>query len=120
MEHFEENEIKSILVGRKRLEWIAFNYELSSHAKERIKERSNTRKTIKEAIRVSPLSWICGKDTICIALNLYEYIIVSVADPVPVVVTFVNTSDKKNTVVDLAFNSYIKFLRGTLLEGGDR
>ena len=116
MEQFEEKEIKSILVGRKRLEWIAFNYELSSHAKDRIKERASTKKTIKEAIRISPLAWICGRDTICIALNLYEYIIVSVSDKIPVVKTFVNTSDSGNTVVDLAFVSYMKFLRGTLFK----
>ena len=57
------------LVSRKMIEWIAHNYELTSHARERIKERYSETKTIKQAILDSCLSWYYDKDTIAIAVN---------------------------------------------------
>lgn len=112
----EIKQLSSILISRKKLEWIMNNYELSTHAKDRIKERKETSQTIGELIYNSPLSWICGNQKVCIAFNLYEYIVVATDTDKPLVLTFVNMSDSKENVVDMAFNSYIKFLRGTILD----
>lgn len=57
------------LVSRKMIEWIAHNYELTSHARERVKERYSETKTIKQAILDSCLSWFYDRDTVAIAVN---------------------------------------------------
>ena len=106
----------SILLSRKKLEWIAYNYELTSHAKERIKERADTTKTIKEQILNSPMAWLCGENKYAIALNLYELVIITTNDNVPYVKTFMNLRDCGDNVTDLAFKSYIKLYKGQLLK----
>lgn len=91
------------LVSRKKIEWVSYNYELSLHAKDRIKERLNTNKTIRELIINSPLSWGLDKNILIIAFNLYEYIAVSTDTGKPIVVTFVDLRQHKKgiTVIDL-------------------
>ena len=100
------------LVAKKRIEWIAFNYELSSHAKNRIKERMNTTKTIAELIYDSPLFWGLEKDIVCIAFNLYEYIVVETGKDKAVIKTFIDTRDRDETVID----RFCQFYRGKYYE----
>lgn len=104
----------SILISRKKLEWFAYNYELTQHAKDRIKERADTTKTIREQILNSPMAWVCGENQIAIAFNLYELIIITTTENVPYIRTFMNLRGCGENVTDLAFNSYIKLLRGKL------
>lgn len=94
--------MENILVGRKRLEWIAYNYELTTHAKDRIKERASTSKTIRELILNSPLAWKSKDGLVNIAINLYEYMIVYTGEngDKALIITFINTKDSTTNVVD--------------------
>lgn len=99
---------KHTLVSRKRIEYIAYNYELTSHAKERIKERQATNVTLKESILKSPLSWRCKGDIIKIALNKDEFLIVSDSTETrahPIVITFVTATE--GTVIDEFIRDYL-------------
>ena len=96
------------LVSRKRIEWISYNYELSLHAKDRIKERQDLRKGMGELIRNSPLSWSLCQDVLCIALNLYEYIIVATEEGKATITTFVNTKDRGDTVIERLIETHLK------------
>ena len=67
----------NMLVGRKKLEWIAYNLVMTDHSKVRMRQRDeNDRNDMKERILNSPLAWKTYNNRICIALNLYEYIVV--------------------------------------------
>lgn len=111
------------LLSRKRLEWIAYNYELSLHAKDRIKERSDTIKTMRELILNSPLAWGLSTTKCCIALNLYEYIIVEhIQDnshTTPKIITFVNMRNSEYNVIDKFVYSYDKLKNKYLGEEND-
>lgn len=96
------------LVSRKKIEWISYNYELSLHAKDRIKERQDLTKGMGELIRNTPLSWSLSADYLCIALNLYEYIIVAIDKATPTIMTFVNTKDKGDTVIERFIENHLK------------
>ena len=95
-----------ILVARKRIEFIAYNYVVSEHAKERLKERSQYR-TLKQCILNSSLAWRAADGYIKIAFSKYEYIIVAMSDNVPVVVTFVNCKSNGDTVTDRFLKDYL-------------
>ena len=106
------------LMSRKKLEWIAYNYELSSHARERIKERMDTTKTIKELIFNSPLAWKSANNMYCIAINLFEYLVVALEQtdtetPIPRIVTFIDTTATGVNVVDKFIFSYVKLRNET-------
>lgn len=111
------------LVSRKRLEWIAYNYELSLHAKDRIKERSDTIKTMRELILNSPLAWGLGNNKYCIALNLYEYIVVEHVQDFthskPTIITFVNMKESDYNVIDKFVYAYDKLKNKYLGEEND-
>lgn len=96
------------LVSRKKVEWISFNYELSLHAKDRIKERQDLSKGMGELIRNSPLAWSLCPNILCIALNLYEFIVVATDKETPTIMTFINTKDKGDSVIDRFIESHIK------------
>lgn len=100
------------LVSRKMIEMIANEYELSYHAKNRIKERKDTTKTIAELIYNSPLAWSPCRDKICIAFNINEYIVVTIdkkeKKEKPVILTYVNTSDTDLCVIDKFVETYMK------------
>lgn len=57
------------LVNRKKIEWIAYNYKMTSHAQERIKERYVSPKTIRQAMLDSCLAWFQEEDLVAIAIN---------------------------------------------------
>ena len=109
----------NILVGRGKIEWIAYNYILSKHAEERILTRTKKTRTLKERILKSVFAWKTYKDCVCIALDLYEYIVVypSLKNDetngkwLPLVVTYVNTKDENKTVVDKFIEHYNEFLK---------
>lgn len=98
------------LINRKKIVWIANNYELTSHAKERIKERMDTTRTIKDLILNTPLAWKSGANKYCIGLNLYEYIVVALGndrtEPAKVI-TFVNTQESAVNIIDKFVYSYL-------------
>lgn len=100
------------LISRKRLVWIANNFELSRHAKNRLKERTDTDRTIDDLILNSPLAWSQCRGKICIAFNMYEYIVVSLdredKEKPATVLTFVNMEDSGDCVIDMFVNTYMK------------
>lgn len=95
-----------ILVARKRVEYIAYNYELSEHAKERIKERSQY-KTLTRCILESPLAWREKEGYVKIAFSKYEYIVVATGEDKPLIVTFINCKNSCETVVDRFLKDYL-------------
>lgn len=95
------------LVARKRLEFIAHNYLVSSHARERLKERRAVHSTIKDSILKSPLAWRLPNGTIKIAFNKTEFIVVSDTtgtNDSPTIITFVSLD--KMSVIDEFINDY--------------
>lgn len=95
------------LVARKRLEFIAYNYLVSSHARDRLKERRAVYTTLKESILKSPLAWRCPNGTIKIAFNKTEYIVVSDTTGthnMPTIITFISLDNR--TVIDEFVTDY--------------
>lgn len=113
MKKLEKPEV-NMLVGRKRLEWVAYNLHLSSHFKMQYLKRTDAKVKLKDRVLNSPLFWKTYNDNICIALSSYEYMVV---DPnykykdkiVPVGVTFVNLKETGGTVVDKFLITYKDF-----------
>jgi len=95
------------LVARKRLEFIAYNYLVSSHARERLKERRAVGTTIKDSILKSPLAWRLPDKTIKIAFNKNEYVVVSDTTgthDMPTIITFISLDNM--TVIDEFIQDY--------------
>lgn len=102
------------LVNRKKIEWIAYNYELSSHARERIKERYGETRTIKDAILNSCLSWYYQNDIIAIAINANDIFYVGLKkmkgskEEKATIITFTWESKTGNNVVDKFCKNYLE------------
>ena len=98
------------LVSRKRLEFIAYNYEISTHARDRLKERRALSKTIRESILTSPLAWRKQTDhTIKIAFSKNEFIVVEDTTgtrKVPVIITYINLENSDCSVIDKFIEDY--------------
>lgn len=105
--------IVNILVGRKKIEWIAYNHKLSSHAEMQMLRRGATSYNLTGAILNSPLSWKLPDNYIAIALNLYEYIVVvdKLGVKEAIVVTYVSMKDDGYTVIDKMLTEYQKAVR---------
>lgn len=93
------------LIARKKIEWIAYNYKMTDHAQERIKERKETELTIKELILKTPLAWKTPEDFFCLALGLTEFIVIKIKNneegtQTPVILTYISTKQEGKTVVD--------------------
>ena len=56
------------------------------------------------------MCWKCIEGTICIAFDLYNYIVVDDRSGEPVIATFVDTRDKKTNVWEVAMVEYKKFV----------
>ena len=104
--------MKNILVGRKKIEWIANTYAMSSHAKTRMIRRDNFNTfELRERILRSPLAWKTSTDCIAIALDLFNYIIVNTTTVIdgttkPLIVTFINTEAHGENVIDKMLVEY--------------
>jgi hypothetical protein len=107
--------MENILVGRKKIEWIANTYAISAHAKTRIIRRDKYSSfDLRERILRSPLAWKTSDTCIAIALDLHNYIIVDTASVIdgetrPLVVTFVNTEQYEENVIDKMLVAYKEF-----------
>ena len=107
-----------ILVGRKKIQWIAYNFKMTEHADIRIIQRDELiDRNFKNSIRDTVLAWKNINGTISIALDLYKYIIVDIKQEngkdVPYIVTFADTRDsreKDRDVVVKMFKEYKKFI----------
>ncbi len=100
--------IVNILVGRKKVEWIAFNHKLSEHAKMQMVRRGLLNYSLTAAILNSPLFWKLPKGYIAIALNLYEYVVAVIPEGAPeaTIVTYVNLSNAGYSVIDKMLIAY--------------
>lgn len=104
----------NILVSRKKLEWIAHNFRVSDHAEFRMVQRdSKLNRDLRTSILNSPLAWYSYTGAIVVALNLYEYVVISVENDDPCIITFSNMEDNKTqaTVVDKMFVDYRKTMQ---------
>lgn len=104
----------SVLVGRKKVEYVAYTYKLSQHAKAQLLRRDNsTSLDLRERILNSPLAWKVKEGRIAIALSLFEYIVVYVPKredkKLPTVVTYVDTQKSKVNVIDKMLISYKEY-----------
>lgn len=111
----EENYI-NMLVSRKKIEWIAFNFKVSSHAQIRFIQRDTIlERDLKQCIRRSPLCWKRVDGAICIAFDLYNYIVViEDSDGNPLIKTFLDAREDRRAknldVWQLAMMEYKKFV----------
>lgn len=116
----KEERVPNILVGRKKLEWIAKNFIMSEHAKFAQIRRDDTlsRRALKKRILNSPLSWKTRNNCVAIALDLYNYVVVDPENKddygttTPIIVTFVNVRESGINVVDKFIVEYKDFKRG--------
>lgn len=104
----------SVLVGRKKIEYVAFTYKLSEHAKAQLLRRDDSLSIdLRDRILNSPLAWKVRSGRIAIALSLYEYIVVYVPtrdeNKLPTVITYVDTKKSELNVIDKMFISYKEF-----------
>lgn len=112
------NSIVNILVGRKKVEWIAYNHKISEHAKMQMVRRGLINYNLTAAILNSPLSWKLPKGYIAIALNLYEYVVAIIPEGVPeaTIVTYVNLSNAGYSVIDKMLVAYQDAIREKEIE----
>lgn len=111
IEDQEKDNYINILVSRKRVEWIACHFTLSEHAQLRFIQRdSSLNRDLKTCIRRSPLCWKQVDGTICVALDLFSYVVVDDSSGTPVIVTFINTKDYGYNVFERAMVEYKKFV----------
>lgn len=107
----------NMLVGRKKIEWVAFTIQCSEHFKMQELKRSSVIKSLRDRILNCVLAWKTYDNNICIAFNSYEYIVV---DPnkiidgkqTPIGVTYVNLKKTGGTVIDKLLMTYREFLNG--------
>ena len=101
------------LVARKKIEWIAYTYELTDHAKERIRERKDLDMTIKQLILKTPLAWITSEGYYCLALGLKEFMVLKIREnedgtQTPVILTYIHITDENKSAVDRFIKDYNK------------
>ena len=104
-----------MLVSRKRIEWIACTFKVSAHAEYRMIQRDTMLdRNLKMTIRRSPLCWKTVEGQICIAFDLYRYIIVDDRTDEPIIVTFADTRDNPVAngadVWQMAMREYKRFV----------
>lgn len=117
----KDEKVPNILIGRKKVEWLANNFVMSEHAKfaQIRRDDSLSRSALKKRILNSPLSWKTKNGCVAIALDLYNYIVVNTdttrdsnGKAIPVVLTFVNVKESGINVVDKFIVEYKDFKRG--------
>ena len=102
----------NILVGRKKVEWIAYNHKISGHAKTQMVRRDICLEfELAERILNSPLAWKTHTGCIAIALDLYNYVVVDIPneasnDKLATIVTFVNLQLYDENVIDKMLVEY--------------
>lgn len=104
--------VVNVLVERKKIEWIADNHKLTNHAKMQMMRRGFINGDLRIAILNSPLSWKFSEGYVGIALNLFEYLVVSNDESLrPSVVTYVNLESEGYSVIDKMLISYQDAIR---------
>ncbi len=100
--------IVNVLVGRKKVEWVAYNHKISEHAKMQMVRRGLLNYNLTAAILNTPLVWKLPKGYIAIALNLYEYVVVAMSEKAgpATIVTYVNLSNEGYSVIDKMLITY--------------
>ena len=104
------------------IEWIAYNYELTSHARERIKERYGSTKTLKQSILESCLAWFYEDDLVAIAINSDDIIYVKLSKGSDgktnkaMIVTYTWKSKHGYSVVDKFCKNYLEKRKANKLD----
>lgn len=103
------SEVTNILVGRKKVEWIAYNHKISAHAKLQLMRRAATDLNTTSAILNSPLAWKLSEGYIAVAINLFEYFIIGhdVEQKLEAtIVTYINLKEDNCSVIDKMLVAY--------------
>lgn len=104
--------VVNILVGRKKIEWVAHNHKISAHAKMQMVRRGAQEVNLKLSILNSPLAWKLQSGYIAIALNLYEYVVVGRnEEEKATIVTYLNLNGENYTVIDKMLVEYQDIIR---------
>ena len=91
----------NMLVGKKKIEYIAHNIIISNHAKNRMEKRLNkNKKTICKMILNSPMWYRNNDGTINIAINRYNYFVVSEKNNKYYLITIKEKSNNKYDITD--------------------
>lgn len=108
----------NVLVGRKKVEWVAYNHKISEHAKMQMVRRGMLNYNLTAAILNTPLTWKLSKRYIAIALNLYEYVVVAISETSApaTIVTYVNLSNEGYSVIDKMLITYQDEIRESGVE----
>lgn len=108
--------VVNILVGRKKVEWIAYNHKISSHAKMQMVRRGAEHNLV-GAILNGPLAWKLPDNYIAIAINLFEYVVVATSpDEAATIVTYINLQDDEYSVIDKMLVAYQDAIRAKAKE----
>ena len=110
--------IVNVLVGRKKVEWVAYNHKISEHAKMQMVRRGLLNYNMTGAILNTPLTWKLSEGYIGIALNLYEYVVVAISEKAApaTIVTYVNLSNEGYSVIDKMLITYQDMIRAKGVE----
>lgn len=107
--------IDNILVGRKKIEWIANNVKTSQHAELRLLQKDKSKRTIKQRILESPLAWKTRDNCVAVATDLFHYFIINPTrvdkdnNNYPLLVTIIDLTAQGITVVDKFMLDYKAF-----------
>jgi hypothetical protein len=94
-----------ILISRKKLEYIAHNLVITTHARKRLQQRCKN-KNLKTLILNSPLWWRNTDGSTNIATDNYHYIVVAEVDKVFKVITYQGKSINGYSVIDKFILAY--------------
>ena len=116
LDYEKQEKVKTALVSRKFIEWVAHTFEVSEHAEFRMVERDKyVNRDLRKSILNSPLAWkSIEENRVFIALDLYNYIVVHTdrEKGKPIIITFATTKDKDTTVEVKYQVDYKKYMRG--------
>lgn len=104
----KNNQINNItFVSRKKIEYIAHNYILTTHAKKRLKQRYGSINDVKAMILNCIFAWANTDGTINIALDYYHYFVVGCIDGKFKIVTYNGKSKTGYTIIDKFILAYL-------------
>lgn len=94
-------------VSRKKIEYIAHNFILTTHAKKRLMQRYGTIKDVRKMLLNCILAWENTDKTINIAIDYNHYFVVGCIDGKYKIVTYNDKSKTGYTIIDKFILAYL-------------
>lgn len=107
--------INNILVGRKRVVWIANNLRVSPHAELRLLQKDKSTRTLTQRILETPLAWKTKLGRVAIACDLFHYLVIDGNDKdesgknCATLITLIDLMPTGITVCDVFMQDYKSF-----------